>query len=195
VILSSAQLDFVVRAKCRRLLVPLERGDLGEMLAAPVEVGQVVSLQPRPFVKGVRTTVVGMALVDPSTVPQPRVAVAPCGERAWLMEFVFGDHAEFFAKHREQYLKAKGVGLTDNPARGARGEPAVTTDEQLAFARQAREKRRLEEQQRRGMHRRAIQTALDAMRREGVDREREGDIRFIERRLAKMDRRAEDTAA
>jgi hypothetical protein len=95
-------------------------------------------------------------------------------------------------------LKAKGIGLTDDPRKAVKGEPAVTTDEQLQIARIAREKRELEAEQAWRLRKQKLERLLAEMRADAVertDREAEGDIRFIERRLAKMDRRRQEKQA
>jgi hypothetical protein len=199
----------------RVLWVPAERGSIGELKPCKHQPGDLVSLQPAPFVKGTAVTVTSiephprllddMTDQDAALVGYQKIRLAKetwgrqhgqtIGRSVWVVHFALGDHTEFMDGHRERYLRRKGVGLTDDPKKAIGTEPAVTTAEQLKLAAKAREKRGTEERQRLVLRKRAWETLLADLRGAGYE---EKDVRFVERRLAAMNRkRAEilETAA
>lgn len=132
-ILPEAEINFVIGARCRLLALPVQRGEKGEVLPCTLEQGRPFSLQTRHGVKGVKATVTKVIAFNPGEPHPPFI----CPDRtrlhgaakAWLVTFELGNHTGFFSKHQERYMKAKGVGLTTDPRRGAFGEPAVVPDE------------------------------------------------------------------
>jgi hypothetical protein len=179
VIATQAEIDLVKNGALAQLRLPFERGQVNELLPCPVEEGQLVRLQPRPGAKAV-----------PITVTRAEWTVD-----GWLVRFVLGNRTAFFAKHRERYLKRKGVGITTDPKLAVKGEPAVTTEEEMQLARSARARRDLEDEQNWLLQKQAVEQAIAALRSRNDDREIESDLRFLENRLAKMGRRRRERAA
>ena len=197
-IVPQAEIEFVTKGRCRRLLLPMLHGDDGELLLCSLDEGECFSLQPRPFRKGVKVTV--------SKDPDTSLASAITGaritagrafgltERVWVVEFVLGDLSDWFEANRERYLKAKGVGLTTNPAKGVRGEGAVIEPAiQAAFTENGyrntvlRQEAEAAEAQGLTLHQRVARLeALASSKRVDVSSE----IRAIKQRIARAERRA-----
>lgn len=202
-IVPQAEINRVQRGLRRQMMLPMERGAMSELLPCPVELGACVRLQSRPFEKSTRITVIEIAVgtvADLSDAQAQRQGYASVQrahdawrqrhsiEDVWILSFARGDHSAFFHDHAEQYLKAKGVGLTRDPNKGVRTEPAVTTAEQLELARRARDHRDEEQRVKLKVERRKILAALDAMEGLELGEEAFKDLRYIRRRLARVDR-------
>jgi hypothetical protein len=192
VIVSQAEINIVTRGRCRRLLLPVERGELGELLSCPLEEGRCFSLQPAAFVKGTRVTCTSVEVSTSGHVEGALIGPAhsgPTDRAVWVITFVLGDRSAFYSRHRERYLKAKGVGLTDDPNKAVRGEPAVTEEEQLAIAAAASARREAAVREEFGTERQVIKAAIGRLRKNEFSTEIEKDLRFMERRLAGIERK------
>jgi hypothetical protein len=209
VIASQAEIELVHRGRRRQMLLPLERHSTGAALPCPVGVGDLVSLQTKPGVKGTKVTVVDVGLsylgaVTPAQAQQQGYAGVQGAREAferqhgraggderpvWVVQFVLGDHTGFFASHRERYLIAKmgRRSYTTDPDQAANGEPAVTESEQLELARAARERRNEDNRTVLREQRVIIRAALRRMRDVELDRLVESELARLERRLERID--------
>lgn len=214
-IVSKAELELVNRGKRKQMWLPTLRGDKGQLLPCPVEPEQAISLQPSHGVKGTRVTVLtvtpgrlsGMTDADVRQLGVyggVKAAIAAFARQhglvaaeaeVWIVQFALGDLTAFFSRHRERYLRAKGVGTTTDPKLAARGEPAVTTEEELQLARKARDRRRLEEHQALRREKRVIEEAIRRLREQGFSKAIEGELRLAERRVEKAERLLAEEAA
>jgi hypothetical protein len=214
VIATQAEIDLVKTGGRQQMWLPTERGASNELLPCPVEVGQLVRLQPRPFAKAVPITVVRVdfstlgVMTDAQARQQGHAGLQAAREawdranglgwdstRAWVVRFALGNHVAFFAKHRERYLKRKGVGITTDPRFAVRGEPAVTTEEEMQLARAARARRELEDRQEMQLRKERIEHEIAALRAHGFPKEVEGSLRLALRQLEKAERLLYEKAA
>lgn len=183
-IVDQATVDFITGKGCRKLYLPFKRGGQGELLPCPVEQHEVFKLWCGvPGRKGVAVTAVAVKRANAAEAKgavQPHGAPGPEG---WLIVFVLGDLAAFYELHAERFLSKSGI--TTNPRRAIRGEPSVTTEDDLKNARVAGEKRGLEEEQRWRAARAQMQAAISALEAAGAP---PADVGFLLRRLAKVDR-------
>jgi hypothetical protein len=201
--------------------VPVERGTVGQRMACPVELGQLVSLQPRPFVKGTAVTIskppllTTLGLMDDKDARAQgyRFGLAEArraweavwgrwaeDREAWKLIFMLGDYASMFRGEQERYLIAKmggGRSYTTEPERGAHGEGAVPRAQQAGFARAARDHREAEaEQALRGALRRIEAEIKELSRhRTSLPAEALSDLQWLERRAARMKARLNGRAA
>lgn len=213
-IVLQADIDLVKRGKPRRrqMWLPVTWGDLEERLPCPVELGQLVSLQTRPFEKGTRITVAEIYLshLGAMTTADARLqgyggvqsARASITEihgalddehPSWVVRFLLGDHAEIFNEHAEKYLVAKmggGRSYTTDPSKGAKGEGAVPTAELSAFAHRAIVAREDSKQKQWRELRKALAREIKAMRQHELDRDEEKELKRLERRLQQLDAQA-----
>ncbi|MGH2878935.1 MAG: hypothetical protein ACRDK4_04920 [Solirubrobacteraceae bacterium] len=202
-IVSQAEIDLVRRGKRFQMMLPMERGGAGELLPCPVEEGQCVSLQPRQFARGLQVTIIKIEastldkLTDQHAKRQGYASLADQRaawngtEQVWLAHFARGDHSAFYRQHRERYLKAKGVGLTDDPKRAVKSEPAVTEAEQLEIARKARSIRVEEERAKIKNVRLGLKVLLADLRSLEPSEDTRAEIRRTETRIGKLEKMLE----
>lgn len=201
-----------VKAKrATRLWAPATRGDLGERLR-PFDVGQVVSLQPRAGVGGVRVTVAeapvltSFAVLDHADARRAGFAGradalrdwserhgAPTDDALlWSLAIVLGDRSEFFEQHAERYLRAKmggGRAYTTIPEQGVRGEGAVPAAELATYAARARENRETEQHARLRAALCSIEDAITSLQGDTLSTDTRKELAWMQRRAAKLAQR------
>lgn len=206
-IVSQSEISLIERSRRRQMMLPVERGANNELLACPVAPLTCIGLQPRAFAKSTRVTVLEVEiatlgdLTDDHAVKQGYRSVqgvkeawarqhgsASDGRLIWIVNFARGDHSKFIASHSERYLSAKRHDTTTDPRRALTTEPAITTAEQTQLALAAAEKREQEQRVILKAERKKMDKALTALEGLDLDEDVFKDLRYIRRRLNRIER-------
>lgn len=206
-IVPSSEINLIQRGRRKQMMLPLERGEHNELLPCAIAAQTCIALQPRPFVKSTKITVLEIEVATLGDLTQDHAAKqgyhtvqgvteawarqhgsAEDSQPVWIISFVRGDHSKFYAAHAERYLSAKRHDTTTDPRRALHSEPAVTTAEQQQLALAAAEKREDEQRVILKAERRKMHDALDAL--EGLDLAEDvsKDLHYIRRRLNRIER-------
>jgi hypothetical protein len=207
VIVPSSEINLIQRGRRKQMMLPLERGQHNELLPCPINAQTCIALQPRPFVKSTKITVLEIEVATVGDLNQDHASKqgyhtvqgvkeawtqqhgsADDSQPVWVVSFVRGDHSKFYASHAERYLSAKRHDTTTDPRRALHSEPAVTTAEQATLALAATEKREDERRLKLKAAQRTIRQGLDAMQDLDLDDETFKDVRYMRRRLARVEK-------
>jgi hypothetical protein len=211
VFVTQAELDLINEKRRRAMWLPVTRGTMNQIRSCPVEVGQLVGLQPRVGVAGLKVTVIEPPLLTTLATMTESWArlqgytflahAQEAWERsygpwapdtpAWAIRFAVGDHTALWRANAERYLKAKtggGRSYTTDPALAAHGEGAVPRADEMRFAAAAAARRDAEQQE-------VLKSGLTAIRRQikrmraaeaTLDDAGRKDLRWLERRAQQM---------